>query len=137
MKLTLYTDHCLRLLAYLASRPEQLSSIGDIARYYGISHNHLTKVAHDLRKAGYLEAVRGRNGGIRLARPPEEVTLGDVVRHSEKLAGMLEAGALGDQSPLARVLGQAVQEYLAVLDRVTLARVRDAAVGADFQRGSR
>ncbi len=137
MKLSLYTDHCLRLLAYLASRPEQLSSIGDIARHYGISHNHLTKVAHDLRKAGYLEAVRGRKGGIRLARPPEEVTLGDVVRHSEKLSGMLEAGALGDQSPLARVLGQAVREYLAALDRVTLARVRDAAVGADSQRGTR
>lgn len=137
MKLTLYTDHCLRLLAYLASRPERLSSIGDIARHYDISHNHLTKVAHDLRKAGYLEAVRGRNGGIRLARPPEEVTLGDVVRHSEKLGGMLEAGALGDESALARVLGQAVEEYLAALDRVTLAGIQDAAAGADSRRGSR
>lgn len=81
MKLTLYTHHAARVLVHLAAASERLSSMSEIARTYGMSHNHLTKVVHDLRMAGFVEAVRGR--GIRLARPAREITLGDVVRHTE------------------------------------------------------
>ena len=83
MKLTLYTHHAARVLVHLAAASERLSSMSEIARTYGMSHNHLTKVVHDLRMAGFVEAVRGRGGGIRLARPAREITLGDVVRHTE------------------------------------------------------
>ena len=83
MKLTRYTDYALRVLMHLAVQPGQLTSISTIARAYGISQNHLVKVVQDLRVAGYVDAVRGRAGGIRLARPPEEINVGEVVRHAE------------------------------------------------------
>lgn len=83
MKLTRYTDYALRVLMHVAARPERLSSIGEIARSYGISQNHLMKVVHDLRKSGFLAAVRGRSGGIKLGRPAGEIVIGEVVRHTE------------------------------------------------------
>ena len=69
MRLKSYTDYALRVLMHLAAKPDRLASIGEIARTYRISHNHLMKVVHDLRKQGFLDAVRGRTGGIRLGRP--------------------------------------------------------------------
>ena len=69
MRLKSYTDYALRVLMHLAAKPDRLASIGEIARTYRISHNHLMKVVHDLRKEGFLDAVRGRSGGIRLGRP--------------------------------------------------------------------
>src|SRR5678816_3721509 len=83
MRLTRYTDYALRVLLYLAARPEGLSSIGSISRAYGISQNHLMKVVNDLANAGYVASVRGRSGGIRLGRAPEEINIGQVVRHTE------------------------------------------------------
>jgi Rrf2 family nitric oxide-sensitive transcriptional repressor len=76
VKLTRYTDYALRVLMHLAAKPDRLSSIGEIARSYGISQNHLMKVVHDLRKEGYVAAVRGRSGGIRLGRPAGEIVSG-------------------------------------------------------------
>ena len=66
MRLKSYTDYALRVLMHLAAKPDRLASIAEIARTYRISHNHLMKVVHDLRKEGFLDAVRGRSGGIRL-----------------------------------------------------------------------
>ena len=68
MRLTRYTDYALRVVIYLAARPDGLSSVADISEAYGISRNHLTKVVHELGKAGYVTTLRGRSGGIRLAR---------------------------------------------------------------------
>ena len=70
--MTLYTNHSVKVLVHLAAAPQRLSSIGEIATAHGISHNHLMKVVNDLGKAGFVEAVRGRSGGIRLARPARE-----------------------------------------------------------------
>lgn len=68
MRLTLYTDYSLRVLLYLGAKdPEELSTIQNISDSYGISKNHLMKVTHELGKMGYIETVRGRGGGIRLA----------------------------------------------------------------------
>jgi len=83
MRLTFYTDYALRLLIYLAVKPEGLASVGEVAEAYRISRAHLTKVAHEMRKAGYVEAVRGRAGGLRLARAPGEIRVGDVIRQTE------------------------------------------------------
>lgn len=83
MRLTRYTDFAMRVLLYLGRQPERLASIAEIAGAYAISQNHLMKVVNDLVNAGYLESVRGRNGGIRLARAPDEINVGALVRHTE------------------------------------------------------
>lgn len=83
MRLTFYTDYSLRMLMYLALKPDGLATVGEVARAYQISRGHLTKVAHQLGLAGYIESVRGRRGGLRLARPAETIGIGDVVRRTE------------------------------------------------------
>ncbi|HEX8534309.1 MAG TPA: Rrf2 family transcriptional regulator [Allosphingosinicella sp.] len=123
MKLTRYTDYALRVLMHLAARPERLSSIGEIARAYAISQNHLMKVVHDLRKAGYVAAVRGRSGGIRLARPPSEINVGEVVRHTEEGFDLVDCGSciIAPACGLTGVLGEALRAFMHTLDRYTLA----------------
>jgi Rrf2 family transcriptional regulator, nitric oxide-sensitive transcriptional repressor len=83
LRLTVYTDYSLRLLMYLALKDDGLATIAEIAESYGISKNHLMKVAHQLGVAGYVATVRGRSGGLRLAKPAESIGLGEVVRHTE------------------------------------------------------
>ena len=128
MRLTLYTDFSLRILIYLgAKRRDELSTIQDISNAYGISKNHLMKVSHELRKAGYIEAVRGRGGGIRLAFEPENINVGEVVRRMEDDFYLVEcfspSGGGCPISPvcgLKGVLGKALQAYLQVLNEYTL-----------------
>jgi Rrf2 family transcriptional regulator, nitric oxide-sensitive transcriptional repressor len=83
LRLTVYTDYSLRLLMYLALKDDGLATIAEVAESYGISKNHLMKVAHQLGVAGYVATVRGRSGGLRLAKPAEAIGLGEVVRHTE------------------------------------------------------
>jgi len=83
MRLTVYTDYALRMLMYLALKQDGLATIEEIADSYGISKNHLMKVAHQLGVAGYVTTVRGRHGGLRLAKPAKSIGLGEVVRHTE------------------------------------------------------
>lgn len=83
MRLTTFTDYSLRVLVYLAEAPEGRSTIAAIARAYGISEHHLVKVAHALGRKGFLKNTRGRRGGLRLGRRPEDINLGDVVRFTE------------------------------------------------------
>jgi Rrf2 family nitric oxide-sensitive transcriptional repressor len=83
MRLTVYTDYSLRVLMYLAVNEDGLTTIDEIAESYSISRNHLMKVVHQLGVAGYIETVRGRGGGLRLAKPVEAIGLGEVVRHTE------------------------------------------------------
>jgi Rrf2 family transcriptional regulator, nitric oxide-sensitive transcriptional repressor len=123
MRLTRYTDFSMRILLCLGAQPNKVWPIGEIARAYGVSQNHLVKVAHDLVKAGYLEGVRGRAGGIRLARPADEIIVGEVVRQMEQgfqlvdCAGCLIAPACG----LSGVIDEALAAFMAVLDSYTLA----------------
>lgn len=128
MRLTLYTDFSLRILIYLgAKQREELTTIQDISNAYGISKNHLMKVSHELGKAGYIETVRGRGGGIRLALKPEEINIGEVVRRMEDDFYLVEcfnpSGGSCPISPvcgLKGVLGRALQAYLQVLSEYTL-----------------
>ena len=119
MRLTRYTDYALRVLTHLAARPERLSSISEIAKIYGISHNHLMKVVHDLRKEGYVTAVRGRSGGIRLARAPSEINVGEVIRHTEEGFDLVDCGScvIAPACGLTGLLQEALGEFMAVLDR--------------------
>ena len=123
MKLTRYTDYALRVLMHIAARPDRLASISEMARTYRISHNHLMKVVHDLRKQGYLESVRGRSGGVRLARLPEDIRVGEVVRHTEGGFDLVDCAScvIASACSLTSALRQALAAFMAVLDNYTLA----------------
>lgn len=123
MRLTRYTDYAMRVLLYLGAQPEKVCSISEIARAYGISQNHLMKVAHDLGKAGYIEGVRGRSGGIRLAKSADEINVGDVVRQTEEGFELVECSTcvIAPACGLTGVLDEALAAFMAVLDRYTLA----------------
>lgn len=122
MRLKSYTDYALRVLMHLAARPDRLASIAEIARTYRISHNHLMKVVHDLRKAGFLGAVRGRAGGIRLARPATEISVGEVVRHTEAGFDLVDCGScvIAPACALTAALHEARSAFMAVLDGYSL-----------------
>lgn len=129
MRLTAYTDYSLRVLIFLGLRGEKLATIGEISETYGLSANHLMKIIHNLGKLGYIETVRGRGGGMRLAGAPEEINLGQVVRQMEPdfaVVECLDAKRSHDCviTPACRlqlVLEKAVQAFLDVLDNHTLA----------------
>lgn len=95
MKLTNYSDYALRSLIYLAVKPEPhtLANISDIANSYNISRSHLTKIIHQLGQLGYIETIRGKNGGIRLARAPEEINLGILIKQIEPDFALVECFA--------------------------------------------
>lgn len=127
MRLTFYTDFSLRMLMYLAVKDE-LSTIEEIAAAYGISRNHLMKVAHRLGRNGFIETVRGRGGGLRLSRKPGEIRVGDVVRTTEDDFRMVECFDMETNTcritgacKLKGILGEALNAWAAVLDRYTLA----------------
>ena len=122
MRLTRYTDYAMRTLLYVATRPDRLCSIAEIAGVYGISKNHLMKVVNDLVTAGYLEGVRGRNGGIRLARVPSEINVGEVIRHTEEGFDLADCGSciIAPACGLTGALKQALAAFMTVLDSFTL-----------------
>lgn len=128
MRLTVHTDYALRVLMYVAVRPEPRPTISAIAASYGISRNHLMKVVYQLGVAGYLETVRGKNGGLKLARPAGEIGLGEVVRRTEPDFALVPCfdpvGAACAITPACRLrsaLHQARAAFLKVLDSYTLA----------------
>ena len=128
MKLTAFTDYSLRVLMYLAAQPERRATIAEIAALFDVSEHHLTKVVHFLGKNGWLATVRGKGGGLGLARNPEAIVVGAVVRQTEGAAMPAECfGVEGGHCSITRicrlrgVLGEAVDAFHAVLDRYTLA----------------
>ncbi|MBF0706458.1 MULTISPECIES: Rrf2 family transcriptional regulator [Bacillaceae] len=124
MRLTNYTDYSLRMLIYLGSMKEdKLASIQEIANAYQISKNHLMKVAHELGKNGYIETIRGRNGGLRLAHLPEDINVGKVVRSTEEDFNLVEcfdkennSCVISPACRLKHVLHDALSAYFEVLD---------------------
>lgn len=128
MQITRYTDYGIRVLAYCALKRGALTTTQEIAERHGISGNHLVKVVQELSRLGYLDAVRGKGGGIRLARPPESVNLGELVRHLEdlELVQCSEGGNACRITPACRlkgILGEALAAFVGVLSRYTLADV--------------
>jgi Rrf2 family transcriptional regulator, nitric oxide-sensitive transcriptional repressor len=127
MRLTVFTDYTLRTLIYLALQPDRLTTIAQIAEAYRISNNHLMKVVHQLAQSGDVTTVRGQRGGLRLARPADEINIGSVVRRSEADLELVPCfGSQGDcviqpDCVLAGAVDEALQAFLAVLDRYTLA----------------
>lgn len=128
MKLTLYTDYSLRVLLYLASKPEGAATITEIAEYYKISRNHLVKVVHNLGVNEFITTSRGKNGGIRLAHSAEQILLSDVVRKTEPDMNLLECFnpetdncVISPTCRLKSMLYEGRSAFMAVLEKKTLA----------------
>ncbi len=126
MHLTRFTDYSLRILIYLGLQQDRLVTIRCISEAYGISRNHLMKVSSLLTRMGYLKAQRGPGGGIRLARPPEQINLANVIRDTEKDLMMVEC--FGEEGKcvitpvcsLQHIIGQALNAYISTLEAHTL-----------------
>ena len=125
MHLTRYSDYAMRVLLYLAAKPDRLCSIAEVSGAYGISQSHLMKVVNDLGQAGYVATVRGRTGGIRLGQPAETIVIGALIRHTEESFDLVDCPScrLAPGCGLSGVLGEAMEAFMAVLDRYTLADV--------------
>jgi len=127
MRLTNFSDYALRVLMYAAARNGRLITIDETARLYGISRAHLMKVANQLTRTGYLKAVRGRSGGLTLAKRPDKIRLGDVLRATEPDFALVECFAAGNQcviTPRCRLRGalkEALGAFMGTLDGYTLA----------------
>jgi Rrf2 family nitric oxide-sensitive transcriptional repressor len=127
MRLTVYSDYALRMLMYLALKKDGLATIAEIAESYDISANHLMKVAHQLGVGGYVETVRGRGGGLRLAKPVEAIGLAEVVRYTEPDMAIVSCFkpidapcAIRPSCVLRRALEKAREAFMAVLEEYTL-----------------
>ena len=128
MRLTFHTDYALRLLMLLAMEPTRRHTIAEIAQRHRISRNHLMKVAQTLAQAGFVESLKGRGGGLKLAMPATAFTLGAVVRAAEDSFALVECFdadhnrcAIAPACGLRDPLDEALRAFLAVLDRYTLA----------------
>ncbi|GJD57064.1 Rrf2 family transcriptional regulator [Methylobacterium dankookense] len=137
MRLTRYTDYALRTLIFVGLNEPRQSSIAEVARAYGISENHLTKVVHQLGRLGLVRTIRGRGGGLRLAKPPAEIGIGAVVRLTEEDLALVECfgeGACAITAPcrLRRILGEALSAFLGILDRYTLADLIEDGSGPEL-----
>lgn len=128
MQLTLHTDYALRVLIYLTLNKDRWVTIEELAGFFKISKNHLVKIVHKLGLKGYIQTLRGKGGGMRLARPPAEINVGDVVRtieghfHIAECFNPLKQGQCAVQ-PVCRLtalFGKAVGQFMAVLDEVNL-----------------
>ena len=126
MQLSLHTDYGLRVLMLLGGSQAQWT-IDEIAAWYGVSRNHLAKVVQALQAEGLVETLRGRGGGLRLARPPEQINIGQVVRKLERFDSFVSCMGTGadctisGNCQLKPALAGALAAFLAHLDGFTLA----------------
>ncbi len=130
MQLSLHSDFALRVLIYLGTRRDRLVTTQEISTAYNISKNHLVRVVQTLAAQRYVEIHAGRSGGLRLAREPHEIRLGDVVRHAEPNLRLVECfDSDSNTCPIARIcalkgmLKEALIAFLDSLNRYTLADI--------------
>lgn len=125
MKLTRYSDYALRVSLYLAIHQTRLVQISEIIEAYDLPRSNIMKLITDLVGAGFIESVRGRSGGIRLARPLEDITIGEIVRHTERDQPMVDCSncILAPECGLICILKEAKNAFFTVLDGYTLEHV--------------
>lgn len=127
MRLTSFSDFALRLLMYAAAHEDRLVTIEEASRVFKISRAHLMKITNTLTRTGFLKAVRGRSGGLTLAKPARKIRVGDVIRATEPDFALVECFAAGDQCVITRscrlrgILDEGLDAFNAVLDKYTLA----------------
>jgi len=126
VQLTRYSDYSLRVLMHLAVARAPRTTIEEIASAYGISRGHVMKVVRHLATLGYVESVRGRGGGLCLARDPRDIVVGEVVRATEENLALVECFRPDHECPveaacrLRLAMREALAAFLAVLDGYTL-----------------
>jgi Rrf2 family nitric oxide-sensitive transcriptional repressor len=130
VRLTLHTDYGLRVLVYLATAPGRKVPTTEIGRAYGISKNHLVRVAHSLRAGGFIELTTGRAGGLALARLPSSIRIGEVVRALEPELRMVECFdkatntcPIAPRCGLTSIIAESLTAFFATLNRHTIADV--------------
>ncbi len=125
MQLTSFTDYGLRALIYMASLPpEKMTNISEVTEVYGVSRNHMVKIINQLSREGFVMAVRGKNGGIRLGKAANKIIIGDVIRVLEPLNLVNCSSEFCHITPACRLklmLNKAITAFLAELDQYTLA----------------
>lgn len=128
MQLTTFSDYALRVLVYLGLQQDRLTTIAEIAGAYKISENHLMKVVHHLAQQGYVETIRGKGGGLRLAHAPELIVIGRVIRSTEGETSLLDCldspqivCCIQPSCRLMGILNEASAAMFAVFDKYTLA----------------
>ena len=127
MRLTRFTDNALRALVFLALDPDDIPTVGEVARKMGMSEDHLLKVVQRLSQLGYVKTIRGRNGGMRLAKPAAEIIVGEVIRRTEDNMSLVPCFdptevncPISQACGLAPALDEALQAFLTTLDRYTI-----------------
>ncbi len=130
MKLTTYSNYAMRSLQLAALKAPNLIKVDDVVRIHGLARPHIVKIVHELGRAGYLETQRGRGGGFRLARAPEDIVVGEVVRLTEGPLELVECFnpkvntcPLIGICKLSKALQAASDAFMAVLDDLTLADI--------------
>lgn len=139
MHLTAHTDYALRVLIYLTHHPDKLVTIGELAEFFQVSKNHLIKVVHNLGLKGFVRTVRGKGGGICLARPAQEISVGQVVREIEghfRIAECFDPNkqgrcAIQPHCGLIDLFGRATNQFLQVLDGAVLTDLLPKQVALD------
>ena len=128
MRLTQFSNFAIRMLMYSALKGTTPSAVPEIAKAYGASYDHMKKVAAELCRLGYLQTVQGRTGGVRLVRRPEDIRIGEVIRHTERGVVFVECFDLESNTcplepacQLKRALEESLRAFFDVLDRYTLA----------------
>lgn len=128
MKLTKYADLSLRLLMYLAMRRGEPATIQEVSDRFAVSKNHMVKISHQLTKAGLIESTRGRNGGVCLACPPEDITVEEALRATENSFDLVECFdatqnhcVISEVCKLNGILSAARAAFFDVLRQVSLA----------------
>ncbi|HET9833163.1 MAG TPA: Rrf2 family transcriptional regulator [Vicinamibacterales bacterium] len=128
MQLTRFSDYSLRVLLYLAAHDDQVVSVDEVSRAYGISRHHLVKVVQRLVEQDLVASSRGRGGGLRLKRRPADINVGALVRATEPHLNIVECFdresntcPIDQACGLKRVLKDAQRAFLDVLDASTLA----------------
>ncbi len=129
MQLTLYTDYSFRVLLYLGVNRDRLCTIAEISERCSATQNHLVKVVHNLGREGYIQTMRGRTGGIRLKKAPEEITLTEIIRCTEVNLDIAEClrenntCSISEVCTLKSIFDQAQTSFISTLDRYTLANL--------------
>ncbi|MCC3862246.1 RrF2 family transcriptional regulator [Pseudemcibacter aquimaris] len=139
MRLTSFTDYSVRVLTYVAKKNGELASIREVSEVYGISSNHLMKVIHHLGKGDYLETIRGKNGGFRLAKEPKDINIGELIKYTEEDMTLVECLGnkegrclLQEECNFSNVMQEALDAFMGTINKYTLADLIKGATPINF-----
>lgn len=129
MRLTVRTDYAFRMLLYLAVHPDRLCTIKEIAKAYHISEPHLMKITNQLSQLAWIETIRGKGGGMKLAKKPEEICLAEVIKTVEPDFHLVECFSsdntcnIGAYCGLTGIMQEALDAFIACFAQYSLADI--------------